>query len=308
MHLDCLPAESLLISAMATYCNPLVSNLHNQLWSNWMRYCQGKVSIGSLTLGDDANAHKINIRIERDFNIQNVLAESDELLGLERREVFSDTASLEKALLWKLQMKQRKIFIQVLFDPDCIARHYIHKLYIDDDEDTPSDHVIIIQSDSTNLTDKLINCIQQGAITVLQVTSPINTNGLCSIIESLLSCSQPAASQDKFISLNSETILPHSNFKLFIILPYHTNSQHCFVLYVLRAFSSEHLSNLELSQQGLSTLLHRHIIEESRREMSIQRRALLADLIIHKQSVLESEVCYTHIVHVHVHVHCTVGT
>ncbi len=289
-HLDCLPAESLLISALATYCNPLDSNLHKQLWECWIQYCQGKVSIGRMAL-DNMSVHRMNIRIEFDLNVPNILVESsEELLAIERREIFSDTASLEKALLWKLQINQRSLFIQVLFDPDSIAYHYIQKLYINDnDETTITKRLVTIESDSQNLANELIECLQHDTIAILRVSLPINTDHLCSIIRPILSWSQQT-NPDKFILLNGENIVPHHGFQLYIILPFKTNYRHSFTSYIFRSFAIEQLSNLELSQQGLSTLLNGHIVEQARRELSIQRRALLADLILHNQSVLKSEV------------------
>ena len=285
-HLDCLPVESLLISAMLTYCNPLPTNLHTILWENWIKYCEGKVLLGSFSL-DKSNAHKVNVKVASDLNVRKVLTEPDELLALERREIFSDDVSLEKALLWKI--RSNKLFIQAVFDPDSVALNYIEGLHNNEDEEQTVNRTVHLKSTQTDLIEKLVYSIEQGSVCVLHVVLPIHTKLLCNAIQPLLTHLNGSEHNDLLI--NNQIVIPHSDFQLYIIVPLSISSQHPFALFLLHLLASEQLSNVELSRKGLSVLLHRHIVEESRRELSIQKRALLADLRMHQQSVLESEVC-----------------
>ena len=285
-RLDCLPSESLLLSAMLTYCNPLPLDLHYKLWHNWISYCEGKAALGSLKKSGAIN--KTNIRVEHDVSIKNMLAEDDELLALERREIFPDNASLEKAFLWKIRMAHCKPFIQVVLDPNDIAIQYVKGLFVSENS---IDHMIYLTSSLSDFKEKLARSVENGSKTILQVTLPIDNEYVCSIVDQLLNWSKRfTQNSDKVLQIDNIAVVPHDDFELFIIVPLSINDDHHFVNYLLQTFSAEQLSNMELSQQGLSALLHRHIIEESRRELNIQRRALLADLIMHKQAVVESEV------------------
>ena len=248
-----------------------------------------------MTLGsmgqDNPDTGKTNVVIEHDLSVRDVLIEKDELLALERREIFSDNASLEKAFLWRIRMKQCRMFVQVVFDPDDVALRYAEGLSSDDQENSTDGNIVFLKSCQSDYEDKLALSVEHGSKTVLQVFLPINTDHLSSIIDPLVTWSNKSTTGlSDTLHINDKVVTPHANFQLFILVPLGINRQHVFVTYLLRAFVSEQLSNMELSQEGLSSLIHRHIVEESRRELSIQQRALLADLRIHKQSVVDSEV------------------
>ena len=289
-HLDCLPAESLIVVAMATYCSVLCPELYQKLWKNWISYCFGMASMGSLSR-DNSRINEINIKIEEGLSVQNVLAEVDELLVWDRSQVFPESALLGKALLWRMRMKYCKMFIQVVFDPENKASHFIEELYKGGEEtmDDTTCRWIPLGTDEPDLMKKLIHCAQEGSKTILQMQCLANIDRLYPILQSLIwwsnNCSHANA-----ITLNSHEVTLNPNFQLYILLPLHISHKHALVSFIIQNSSLEQLTNLEVSQAGLSTLFHCHIIQETRRELCIQQKALLADLRMHKQEVINSDV------------------
>ena len=282
-HLDCLPAESLLISALATYCNLLPSFHYLQLWNSWIGYCHGNYQLGSINLNniDENPIQRMNIKIKDDLNVQNILSNPDELLTLKKSGIFFDTVTLDKALLWKIS---RKPFVKVVFDPDSMAPCYIQGIY--NPEGKGNSEIVCVDTNQQNLSDELLSCVKNGFVIILHIVHPISNTVFSTIKPFLLS-----SFETNTIYIGNENVTLHSDFKLYIVLPLSVNNEHWLISSILSSSPSERFVNTELSQEGLTQFIHCLIVEECHRELSIQQRALLADLRIHKQSVLESEVC-----------------
>ena len=258
-----------------------------------MGYCNGTVLLGSMNIEEDER-YKVNIKIQEDFNLQSLLADEAELLVWQRRNVFPDNATLEKALKWRTCLKHSDLYVQVVFDPYSMFRHYMREIFSGaDDEESPTDTVIYLSPTQRDLLDQLSHCLQTGEKVVLQLNSLNQMEGLSNILYPFLTWSYKPSPDNK-MKICSQEITPHADFQIYIVLPFELGSPHSFISFILHTVGLKQLTSLEMSKEGLSTLFHRHVLEKSRRELCIQQRALLADLSMHKQEASKCEVSCIH--------------
>uniref|UniRef100_A0A1X7TIU7 AAA+ ATPase domain-containing protein n=2 Tax=Amphimedon queenslandica TaxID=400682 RepID=A0A1X7TIU7_AMPQE len=290
-QLDSLSSHSLLVSASCTYLGFLPPEEHKSLWENWISYCSGHVSIGSLVV-EERITHEVDIKLQEGFSFHSALATDDEKLVWEREEIFPDLLSLEKCLQWKAVSRYSKgYYHQVMFDPLSFFSKYMNGLIAIKNRDNNSTvNLPYTSTDSTDskLTDKLIDAAREGKSIAVHIQSLSITDSFNNVLNQILSWSESTTSS---ITLNGKELHPQPHFQVFFVFsvsPY-SSPLHSVVGKLLQTTPTILLSSLLLSQEGLSSLFESHILQCMRRELCIQRRASMADISLHQKQVNESQ-------------------
>lgn len=292
-QLDSLSSHSLLVSASCSYLGFLPPEEHKSLWENWISYCSGNVSIGSLVV-EERITHEVDTKLQEGFSFHSALATDDEKLIWEREEIFPDFLSLEKCLQWKAVSRYSKgYYHQVVFDPLSFFAKYMNGLTAvkNNDINNGTGNLSYASTDSTDseLTDKLIDAAREGKTIAVHIQSLSITDSFNSVLNQILSWSESTTS---CITLDGKELNPQPHFKVFIVFsvsPY-SSPLHSVVGRLLQITPTILLSSLLLSQEGLSSLFESHILQCMRRELCIQRRASMADISLHQKQVNESQV------------------
>ena len=290
-QLDSLSSHSLLVSASCTYLGFLPPEEHKSLWENWISYCSGHVSIGSLVV-EEKITHDVDIKLQKDFSFHNALATDDEKLVWEREEIFPDILSLEKCLQWKaVSCYSKGYYHQVVFDPLSFFSKYMNGLTAIKNDDIGTVNMPYVSTDSTDseLTVKLLDAAEQGKSIAVHIQSLSTTDSFNSVLNQILSWSDSSTS---CIALEGKELSPLPHFQVYFVFsvsPY-LSPLHSVVGRLLLTTPTILISSLLLSQDGLSSLFQSHILQCMRRELCIQRRASMADISLHQKQVTESQV------------------
>ena len=139
-----VPGHALLCAASTCYLPRVPPDSHSELLNNWLGYCAGAVSLGSLTDYSSlqgglksaqgqhgfASQQTVVVRIQSDFSISGSLSEKDERSFWKEESVFPDDVTLERCLQcraacrygsesWPLVFDQHNLFLDLL----CAMEH-----------------------------------------------------------------------------------------------------------------------------------------------------------------------------------------
>lgn len=138
-NLGSVPGHSVLSAASICYLPCIPPNRHNHLLSNWLAYCSGGVSLGSLSIpghqggGIQASqgyprglsSQQPNVRIQKDFSVSSILSTKEERSLWQQQSVFPDQITMDRCLAARACCKHGSSSSwPVIFDPNSHFERY----------------------------------------------------------------------------------------------------------------------------------------------------------------------------------------
>ncbi len=308
-RIDSVPGHALLCAASACYLACVPSGQHSVLLENWLAYCCGGVSLGSLAssgLYSSQPQHGVSgqhqvVRVQKDFSTQSVLATRSELSRWQWESVFPDEMTLQRCLAARLCCYHGSTHWPLIFDPYGQFLTYLSALH----EDTSSEldipesgestslkqsAPVALRSSAENIMPILLDAVSQGKTVALVLDpSPASlANDIREQIEGILRRNFTSDS-NPCLQLGDKTIPVHPDFKLHIVLEQGLEKLPSSYAYV-RDLSDFCVINLSLSTEGLKQHLQRVILRQERPEYGIRYKSLLTDLSLHQQEIEDSQV------------------
>ena len=286
--IECIPGHALMTAAACSYLPPFPHHSHQQLWSNWLDYCRGSVSVGSLSV--DKTDHQFShgdqkpcVLVQESFTVQHVLASEEELRLWQQNTVFPHSTVLEKALIWRANRLFSGDQLFFISDPHDQFKAVLNALrtsespFTDKKQERGSLQQCELEFLTTTdiTTSEVTEKLSKGKVMVL-ATGPGDhqlEQHLVAMLGALPQKEPINHRAPQLVLLNSKSITSPVG-----------SSNHIFTL------PSMAVLNLELEEKGMSTLLLHHILQRARHQLWVQRRALLTDLNIHKQQLEQCQV------------------
>ena len=148
------PGDSLVTAAAVCYLGPLVPAARDELFTDWLRVCDGMTrepkkrlcSLASVMLGQSRNEHSLDrmtaqpttprsslsgtvVPLRDDFCLEAILASLNELEEWRRRDLPSDEKALQNALIMRSCSNDRSRNWPLLIDPHNQAELWIKALH-----------------------------------------------------------------------------------------------------------------------------------------------------------------------------------
>ncbi len=326
-RIDSVPGHALLCAASACYLARVPSSKHNILLENWLAYCFGGVSLGSLPSTTHyaqgpqfsqphhglSGQHQV-VRIQKDFSVESVLASRDEQSRWQQESVFPDEMTLQRCLAARASCYHGATQWPLIFDPNDQFLTYlcaIHKVTVDPNgeqaisgslPDRPfttsssgfnKSSVLTLKASTEHAAPALLNALLLGQTVAIVLDSfPAHiTNDDREQIESIL---QRKFSTDttSCLVLGDKSIPVHPDFQLYILVEQTLDNYEKFksAYSCIRNLADFCVINLNLSTEGLKHHLQKFIIRQEKPEYGIRYKSLLTDLTLHQQQMEDSQV------------------
>ena len=148
--LGSVPGHSVLSAACICYLPCVPPNRHNDLLSNWLAYCSGGVSLGSLSVpghqggglqASQGYPHGLsskqpNVRIQKDFSVSSILSTKEERSLWQQQSVFPDQITMDRCLAARACCQHGSASSwPVIFDPNSHFERYFIALEDGRDEE-----------------------------------------------------------------------------------------------------------------------------------------------------------------------------
>lgn len=277
--LECVLVHALLTAAAATYLSPLPILTHHQLWKNWLDYCNGAVSVGSLIATHEHNQKQgTSLVIKKGFSVLQVLAEERELCFWQQNNVFPHDILREKTVLWRANQIFGGLQFCFVIDPHnqfkqiLEALHQTGTLPCKADEVNP--HWSNVEYLHVSKLGTLPSVQQADKLTIITTNERDEMSSfLHQAIVSIPLCKKHSTSQEGYYAFVCHQGISSASYSP-----------------VFQTLPSMSVLNLEIEEEGMVTLLRHHILQQARYQLWIHQKALLADLTYHKLQLQQCQV------------------
>ena len=312
---DSVPGHALLCAASLHYLSRIPPDKHEELIANWVGYCSGVVSLGSLVSPEQQKLQSSQlhhgsmgqqqvVKIEKSFAVREIVSSKEERAAWEQDSVFPDEFAMERCLLargccveggsWPLILDPHAQFSKYLKALEPVTKHSKGGLsdarLLADEVSKPEDlmHATIHTSDPT-LATTLNDILSIGGIVHLIIDSlPKQHIGF---LKKLLQCKSEKRSLtgEMCLKLEDTVLWVHPQFRLYIAIEQplaHAVATLSFML----DLSQVSFIDLSLCGTSLQSFVKGFILRHERPEFGIRNKSLLADLALHQQQIEQSQV------------------
>lgn len=222
-----------------------------------------------------------SVPVQEGFSLHQVLVSEQDMLAWEKEEVFPDAIVLDKVLMWQARRDYNDgCAVQVIFDPHNMYDKFIRATGREDNL------AMQLSSDQPDLLDLIVKGLREETPIVVHVKSLKSAPNLTKELHMLFTGSY--LSSGTICIRGQEIPIPNSLY-FDVVIPCSPTAPEPFVDAVLNLTPVGQITALDCSQEGLSTIFLQSLMHRMRKELCIQRRALLADLSLHKQ---EAQRCH----------------
>ena len=176
-RIDSVPGHALFCAASISYLSRLPPDNHQELKNNWLAYCSGGVSLGSLAVGGHQGLqssqphHGLSsqqqvVRIQKDFSSQNVLSSKDERAHWQQESIFPDHTTLERCLAARACCNHGTSHWPLIFDPNRQFQRYLEALEAQRLSGTSSN----VSSEHRNESQNALDSKEDPTHTILRVS------------------------------------------------------------------------------------------------------------------------------------------